>query len=404
MLACLDRALHARPGEARWWVRRGVLLQGLGRLEDALASHERAAAEQPGDAEAHFQQGHVLHFLGRDDEVIACMDRALALKPDAPGALLNKAVALLRQGRYGPGFELFESRWQVTQTELQRPHPLDTLWLGGSSLQGKTLLLTFEQSLGDTLQFCRYASLAAVAGAQVVLQVQPGMVRLLQSLDPRCTVIGADQAPPAFDLHTPLMSLPRAFGTALDSIPLPQGYLRCPEDVLQHWSGRLGPATRARVGLAWSGRRHPMQQERSIPLPTLIAGLGLHEPLQAFEFISLHKDLDAAALQTLAQHPHIRHFGAEQQDFADAAALCQLVDVVITIDTSLAHLAGALGRPTWVMLPQPSCDWRWMLTRSDSPWYHSVRLFRQAEAGRWEGLLHQVRTFLETSDIPHKTR
>jgi predicted O-linked N-acetylglucosamine transferase (SPINDLY family) len=400
-LQCLDRALQALPGQAHWWVRRGVLLQALGRPDEALASHDRALALDAQQAEAHFQRGRVLGRMGRDDEALASFDHALALQPDAPGALLNKATALLRQGNYAHGFELFESRWQVAETELQRAHPTDTLWLGDTPLQGRTLLLHCEQSLGDTLQFCRYAVDAADAGARVVLQVQPGLVSLIKTLDPRCLCIGSDEPAPPFDLHTPLMSLPRAFRTTLQTVPRAEGYLHCPPDTLQRWAALLGAATRPRIGLAWSGRRHPLQPERSIPLDTLIQGLGLGAEdalAQRFEFVSLHRELPEADLQTLARHPHIRHFGTEQQDFADAAALCAHVELVITIDTSLAHLAGALGRPTWVLLPQP-CDWRWMLGHPTTPWYHSIRLHRQTEPGRWEGLLQQVHNSLNA--LPH---
>ena len=401
-LQCLDRALQALPGEARWWVRRGVLLQALGRLDEALASHDRALALDAQQAEAHFQRGRVLGRMGRDDEALASFDHALTLQPDAPGALLNKATALLRQGDYAGGFELFDSRWQVAETELQRAHPASTLWLGDQPLQGRTLLLHCEQSLGDTLQFGRYAVDAADAGARVVLQVQPGLVRLVKTLDARCQCIGSDEPAPPFDLHTPLMSLPRAFRTTVQTVPRAEGYLHCPPATLQRWAALLGPATRPRIGLAWSGRRHPQQPERSISLETLIQGLGLgpdDEPAQRFEFVSLHRELPEADLQTLARHPHIRHFGTEQQDFADAAALCAHVDLVITIDTSLAHLAGALGRPTWVLLPQP-CDWRWMLGHPTTPWYHSMRLHRQTEPGRWEGLLQQVRASLNALPCP----
>lgn len=397
-LQCLDRALQALPGEARWWVHRGALLQALGRMDEALASHSRALELDARHAEAHFQRGRVLAWLGRDEEALASFDHALSLQSDAPGALLNKAVALLRQGDYPRGFELFESRWQVAETELQRVHPAASLWLGDAPLQGRTLLLHCEQSLGDTLQFCRYAVAAADAGARVVLQVQPGLVSLVKTVDTRCLCIGSDEPAPPFDLHTPLMSLPRAFRTTVQNVPRAEGYLHCPPDALQRWAELLGPATRPRIGLAWSGRRHPQQHERSIPLDTLIQGLGLgrgDELAQRFEFISLHRELAEAELQTLASHPHIRHFGTEQQDFADAAALCMHVKLVITIDTSLAHLAGALSRPTWVLLPQP-CDWRWMLGCPTTPWYRSMRLHRQTEPGRWEGLLQQVRASLST--------
>ncbi len=238
--------------------------------------------------------------------------------------------------------------------------------------------------MGDTLQFCRYAPLVAQRGARVLLEVQPALAGLLRGLAGVSEVLQAGDALPPVDLHCPLMSLPLAFGTTLHTIPAAEGYLNCSPDKLQAWRERLGPCTQPRVGLVWSGNpAYKADSRRSLPLEQLLQ----HLP-EGIEYISLQKDVRERDLPALSTS-RLRHFGAEHQDFADSAALCELVDVVVSVDTSGAHLAGALGRPTWLLVAHTP-DWRWLLHRSDSTWYRSVKLFRQGPDRQWESVLREM--------------
>lgn len=261
-------------------------------------------------------------------------------------------------------------------------HP-QPLWDGREPLAGKTLLLQAEQGLGDTLQFCRYASVAQQQGARVVLEAQPPLVPLLRSLQGASQVVARGDPLPAFDVHCPLMSLPVAFGTTLDSVPSAVPYLEAPAERVQAWRSRLGPAKAPRVGLAWSGSRtHRQDRERSLALERLLAALP-----PGLTYVSLQKevrDTDRPAMQGL------QDMGAELADFADTAALCEQLDLVISVDSSVAHLAGALGRETWLLLPF-NADWRWLLRRADSPWYPGMRLLRQPVAGDWDAVLDGLR-------------
>ncbi|HEV7813667.1 MAG TPA: glycosyltransferase family 9 protein, partial [Janthinobacterium sp.] len=273
-------------------------------------------------------------------------------------------------------------RWRkAAYRDLQR-HFRQPLWLGEDSLQGKTILVYSEQGYGDTIQFCRYAAPLADSGARVVLQVQPPLKTLLTGLAGACRVIADGEALPAFDCHCPLMSLPMIFKTGLATIPAPRAYLYGDAQRSEAWQARLGPQSHPRIGIAWAGSSgHANDALRSIPLSRF---LRLASP-QA-QFVSLQKDLPAAERRLLENQPRIMHFGALQDDFADTAALVANMDLVITVDTAVAHLAAAMGKPVWILLPFAP-DWRWMLERSDSPWYPSARLLRQPAAGDWDSVI-----------------
>ncbi|MBI5279644.1 MAG: glycosyltransferase family protein [Burkholderiales bacterium] len=383
-LASYDRALAIKPQYAGAWSNRGVALQELDRAEEALASCDRALALAPGHAEAHSNRGNALKALNRLDEALASFDNALALKPGYVHAAWNKALALLALGRFEQGWAWYESRWNNEDTGLAlRSYP-QPRWLGRESLAGKTILLYAEQGLGDTIQFCRYARLVQAQGARVVLEVPAALVPLLQGLAGVDQLLAEGSPLPAFDCQSPLLSLPLAFDTRLDSIPAPVPYLTSSAAKRGAWASRLGQKTRPRIGLAWSGRTtHKNDRNRSITLGELAAQLP-----DDFDYISLQKDLREADQASLPASG-IRHFAHQLRDFTDTAALCDLVDLVITVDTSVAHLAGAMGRQTRVLLPLVP-DWRWMTGRNDSPWYPTVRLVRQQAPGDWAGTLSRA--------------
>jgi hypothetical protein len=261
--------------------------------------------------------------------------------------------------------------------------------LGEPAIAGKTVLLHAEQGYGDTVQFCRYAKRVAARGAAVVLEVPAALAALLAPLEGVHRLVVKGEALPVFDYHCPLLSLPLAFKTTLASIPAEIPYLRSDPIRVAHWRARLGPERRPRVGLVWSGSPgHKDDRDRSIPLAQVIELLSV--PAQ---FVSLQKDVRSADRLILEGQGGVSHFGEALNDFADTAALIELMDVVIAVDTSVAHIAGAMGKAVWILLPRDP-DWRWLLQREDSPWYPSARLFRQATAGDWAGVIRRVASAL----------
>jgi hypothetical protein len=257
-------------------------------------------------------------------------------------------------------------------------------------LAGKTIFIHWEQGFGDTLQFCRYASLAADMGACVILSVQDELLRLFDDFDSRIEVIGADRTPASFDYSSALLSLPLAFRTTVESIPSASAYLRANPDKLAAWSSRLGGRGKPRIGLAWSGSvNHRNDRNRSIPMNMMSALLSVDA-----EWICLQKEIRESDRQALAERPDLKVFGPDLVDFSETAALIGNLDLVITIDTSVAHLAAAMGKPTWILLPVAP-DWRWLLGRDDSPWHPTARLFRQSASGSWEAVIERVQMELE---------
>ena len=373
-LESYDRALQFAPRMVEAAVNRANVLRDLARLPEALADYDRAIALQPAYPEAHHHRAILSMDLQRPAEAVAGFDRAIALRPEGyPEAEIARAMALLLGGDFARGWPAYERR-------ALAPPVRGTPWLGGEPIDGKTVLVWAEQGLGDTIQFCRYAPALAQRGARVMLQVQPPLVALLRSL-PAVEVIGADQPPPPFDHHTPLLSLPLVLGFAPAAT-----YLQPDPAKVQAWTGRLGPSDRKRVGLVWSGASgHRNDRHRSLPLDRLLAALP-----RGFDYVSLQKDIRRADRATLDVHAEVRHCGAELTDFSDTAALVSLMDVVVSVDTSVAHLAGALGKDTRVLLARIGQDWRWLTRRADSPWYPSMRLYRQGEDCGWDAPLAAV--------------
>lgn len=381
-LADFDAVLAAHPRTARYHGNRAVALQALGRREEAEAGYGLALELDPGADEVWFNRGQLRHETLRLDEALADYRQALALNPARAGHAWNVALARLLRGDLPAAWDDYEVRWRLPGQERQEALPV---WDGKAPLAGKTLLLWAEQGLGDTLQFIRYAAMASERGARVVAEVQPGLGALLAEADGVAVVQERGAARPAFDLHCPLMSLPRAFATRVDTIPARLPYLRCPPGRLSSWRDRLGPAGGLRVGLVWSGSpTHGKDAQRSIPLAAFAALWSIPR----VEWVSLQaqvRDSDRAALSASP----LLDFSAEIGDFADTAAIVEQSDLVISVDTAAAHLAGALGRPLWLLLPHLP-DWRWLLEREDSPWYPGARLFRQGRDGDWAPVIERV--------------
>ena len=396
-LDSLDRAIALQPGLADAHSNRGNVLQDLDRHEDAVASYDRALALQPTHLDALVNRGVALRALGRHAAALASYDSALALRPNHRTARTNRSLCLLQTGDFAQGWAEHEWRLRMPAFAPTATRFADPPWHGDEPLAGKTILLHAEQGFGDTLQFCRYAPLVAARGAHVVLEVGRPLARLLATLDGVAqVVVGGDKLPP-IDHHCPLLSLPLAFGTMLDTIP-PPAPLRPDPTQVAYWQQRLTALPGRRVGLVWEGsslKRHPegraADRRRSVTLDQF-APLGA---LLRNAFVSLQ--VGAAASQTAAPPPGlaVHDFTAELTDFADTAALISGLDLVITVDTAVAHLAGTLGKKVWI-LTQFDADWRWLLHRDDSPWYPSARLFRQSSFGDWPGVIAEVAAALRS--------
>jgi Flp pilus assembly protein TadD len=384
-VAGYDRAIALRPDYAAAFYNRGVVEEDLGRPDRALVSYDRALALNPNLVEALNNRGLIQQSRHRLDEALADYDRAIALRPDLPDGYWNRGMALLLKGELAEGFALYETRWtRPGLKETVRPMSAPQ-WSGREPIAGARLLVHSEQGLGDTLQVCRYVTLAARAGADVILEVPGVLTRLMASLEGAGQMVVRGDPPPPYDLHCPVMSLPRAFGTDLATIPAPERYLAAPADRAQAWAARLGPRDRPRVGLAWRGSpTHRNDHNRSLALSVLLAALP-----DGADYISLQKDLPQEELAALTAAGRLQGYADELTDLAETAALCEQLDLVISVDTSIAHLAGALGRPTWVLLPH-NPDWRWMLNRADSPWYPTARLYRQPAPSDWGSVLGGV--------------
>jgi hypothetical protein len=382
-VAASTAALALQPGHPEALANRGAALRMLGRIEEALADYDRAIAANPGTPEAHNNRGVALVAANRHREAIEAYTRALELRPGYDRARFNRAMSRLILGDLEQGWRDHEARW--TGSEMHRgPRTLPgRAWDGREDLEGRTLLLYAEQGLGDTLQFVRYATLAARRGARVILEVHAPLVELLRQVEGVERVVAFGEPLPAFDLHCALLSLPLAFGTTLDSIPAAIPYLRVPDAAVSRWRERLAKPD-VRIGLAWSGSRTLRNDaNRSIPLRCLAPLASKGRTLVALQ--TDIRDADRDAVEELG----IRTFTGELRDFRDTAALVGALDLVVSVDTAAAHLAGAMGKPAWVLLPF-SPDWRWLLERDTSPWYPTARLFRQPRLGDWDSVIRQV--------------
>jgi tetratricopeptide (TPR) repeat protein len=384
-LADYERAIKARPEFVDAWVNRSDLLRRLHRYEEALECSESALRLDPHHPEAHNRHGATLADLGRLEEAVASYDRAIELSPSSAEAIWNKGLIELSRGEMGQGWKHYESRWRVKTLKLTLRFPDIPPWRRGESVNGKVVLLHSEQGYGDTIQFSRFCAEIAALGARVLLSAPNALHSLFASLPGVHEVVGYTAAP-AFDFHCPLMSVPLALGTHLDSVPAPTRYLQADPTAKARWTNRLRARQhRPTVGLVWSGRStHAKDLERSIALQQLFPIL--RHPVQ---WISLQKEVRASDEFCLANTPAILRLGEELEDFADTAALIDNLDLVITVDTAVAHLAGALGKPVWILLPYVA-DWRWLQSREDSPWYPTARLFRQSDRRDWEPVIERV--------------
>jgi tetratricopeptide (TPR) repeat protein len=377
-----ERALALDPASAVAHNNRGGALGDLGRYEDALESVDRALALDPMVIQAHTNRGNFLTDLNRPGEALASFDRALALDPNATEAHFGRSLVLLSTGRLLEGWRPYE--WRKRRVAEDAFHGLGRPeWTGKEDIAGKTVFVEAEQGLGDTIQFCRYAPMLADLGAQVILSAQGSLVPLLQSLDPRIRIAPPGGLPTDFDHHVALLSLPLAFETDIATIPAPIPYLRAAPDRAAQMRERIG-GNGFKIGICWQGSY--TAGKRSFPL----GSFETISRLPGVRLISLQKGDGVEQLDSLPPGMQVETLGGNfPEDFADTAAAMEAVDLVISCDTSVAHLAGALGRPTWVAL-RHAADWRWLQDRDDSPWYPGMQLFRQPAHGDWASVFAEI--------------
>jgi tetratricopeptide (TPR) repeat protein len=422
-----DLCNELQPNNAFVLQMRGTALRGLRRFEEYLADSRLAHTLDPGNIETRNNIGDALQSFGRYEEALPWFDRALELRPRYPIALINKAASLtalrrfdeaiavyhrvdaidpgnaeaawnlslvqLLTGDFEAGWTGREARWNRKTRQADQPKLSKVMWLGQEAIEGKTILVHADEGLGDTIQFVRYVPMMAERGARVILAVQAPAQALLSDFPgvSECIPMSSPTLPP-YDMHCPICSLPLAFGTRLDTIPSEVAYLPAPADSrVQAWKDRLGSHQKLRVGLVWSGNpEHANDRNRSIPLSMFSRLLDVDAI-----FVSLQKDPRAGDQAVLRERTEIVDLTAGLTDFVETAALISCLDLVITVDTSVAHLAAAHGRPTWILLPNVP-DYRWLLDRDDSPWYPTVRLFRQTETREYETVLDRVRNELRS--------
>ncbi|MEN9902403.1 MAG: hypothetical protein RL651_1067 [Pseudomonadota bacterium] len=377
------KATRLVPQSPDAWNNLGNVLLDLEREIDAIAAYDKALALRPNFAQVLFNKGKALGALERYTEAAAAYEQALELNPQYEEAKWHLSWVKLVLGDFAQGWPLFEARWTIPQLGNQRRYPQLVQWLGKESITGKSILLYAEQGLGDTLQFCRYVPVLQALGAKVSLAVQAPLVSLLAGQWPDVPVAESFADVSGFDLATPLMSLPLALGTMLETIPATVPYIQVSDTAPATNSGR------PRVGLVWSGSAgHKNDKNRSMALSVLAPLFEL-----PVDWVCLQPDVRESDRAWLAAHPEVVLNQPALTDFAETARIIAGLDWVVTVDTAVAHLAGALGKDVWLLLPTGP-DYRWLLDRTDSPWYPTARLFRQSERGDWAGVINVVRNLI----------
>src|SRR5271166_368583 len=388
-VASCQQALRLKPDSAEAHHNLGIVLAKQDKLDEAVASFQQTLRLKPDYPDAHHNLGIVLARQGRLDEAVACYQQALHLKPDYPEAHWNRSLAWLLMGRFEQGWPGYEWRWKCKEFGSLPPfHP--PLW-DGSPLDGRTILVHAEQGLGDTLQFIRYAPLVHQRGGRVILVCQPPLIGLLTRSPGVERLVAQGEALPEYDVHVPLMSLPGLLGTTLESVPADVPYLDAEPQLVEAWRHRLGSYPGFKVGIVWQGNPNFRLDRLRSTLLTQFAPLARVPVVHLF---SLQKGPGAEQLAAVTDRFPVTDLGRRLDDFMDTAAVLKNLDLVISVDTAIAHLAGALGIPVWVALPFVP-DWRWLMDREDSPWYPSMRLFRQTRPGQWEDVFHHIAEALQ---------
>lgn len=388
---CYRTALRLEPGQPVALRNYALVAGGPEEVGEALRGFERHVALYPDDAEGQAQLGHLYEHVGRHEEALAAYERALALDPQRPEFHFARAQILLLLGRYAEGWQEYEWRWRMALLNAAMVRFREPRWDGRPLEQG-TVLLHGESAFGDTLQFVRYATLASQRCARVVVECPPALKALVERVPGVALAVPEGQPLPPFDAHLPLIACPGLFGTTMETVPWDGPYVVAQADRLQQWGERVAAAgpRRRKVGLVWTGNPANLgNRGRSVTL----AQLGPLAQADDVSFFSLQKGVPAPAPGEIPAGMHFVDLSASLRDFSDTAALLEHLDLVISVDTAVAHLAGAMARPLWVLLPF-SADWRYHAGRDDNPWYPSMRQFRQDAEGEWDGALARLRQAL----------
>jgi tetratricopeptide (TPR) repeat protein len=430
--AAYAKACAPGPDHATARHKLGVAYTQLGRLEEAVFELEQSLAELPDDplcmthlanAVAKLRQydralglyrralernptldlawanlGVVLHELACFDDAIECYAEARSLAEDGALADYNESATRLIRGEYEAGWRLYEARALTGPLSRKRWNVPRPQWVGKEPIEGHAILVHAEQGMGDTIQFCRYLPLLADRGARVLAALPGPILDLVAAMDRRIEIVTEENMPP-FDFHSPMMSLPHALGTVLETVPARVPYLFAPAERKAHWARTLSPRRGRRVGLAWAGNpRHTNDRQRSMPLATLLPLLDL----PGIQFISLQKEIKEEDRAVYQAAENLLKLGETLTDYGDTAALLDELDLVIAVDTSVAHLAGALGRPFWVLVTHIP-EWRWLLDRDDSPWYPTARVVRQKVDGDWDEVIARIARELAVATTPRQS-
>jgi tetratricopeptide (TPR) repeat protein len=376
-IACYRKAIRLRPAFAEAHVNLGIALASLGKPAEAVISYQEAVRLRPNYAEAYNNLGLALAHLGQHEQALMRYQRALELRPDFPDAHYNRSLTWLSLGDYARGWPEYEWRWRLAELP---PRPFSQPLWDGTPLPGRTILLHNEQGMGDTIQFIRFAPLVKQRGLHVVAEVQAPLVPLLASARGVDVLLPRGASLPAFDVHCPLMSLVRIFAASPDAVPADVPYLSADPARVQRWREELSTLKGFKIGIAWQGSpSFRWDRLRSLPL-THLAPLAR---LPGVRLVSLQKEAGAEQLTQWQERWQVLDLGSRFASWADTAAALVQLDLVVSVDTAIAHLAGALGLPVWVPL-WLAPEWRWLLHRPDSPWYPTMRLFRQTQLGDWD--------------------
>ena len=380
----LTKCTQLNQKKADLFYNRALVYRKLHDNENALADYTRAIELDDSHYRAYNNRAIALRDLKRFDAAINDFDKAITINRDFAEGHWNKALTLLRIERYEDAWPLFEYRWHSPNFTSPNRSFDKPLWLGNEPLDGKKILIHSEQGLGDSLQFCRYVKLVRNLGCQIYLEVEKPLMRIMSELLPANCIFEKNSKLPNFDFHCPMMSLPLAFNTGIRTIPGKTPYLSPCDSDKKLWKNRLGTKTKPRIGIAWQGNpAHVNDTKRSIPLKKVIDYLP-----PDFEWISLQKDISTEDQNIIKSTSKLHHFGEDIGDFCSSAGLCDALDAVISVDTSIAHLAGAIGKPVHILLPY-NADARWHENRSDTPWYTTATLFRQNTDNEWAAPLAQ---------------
>jgi len=391
-----EKAIIIKPDYFEAYYNKGIAQIGLKQFDASIHNFNQALNIKSDFAKAYNGLGHANQELKKMATAMINYEKAIQLDPDYADACWNKSLLKILLGEYQEGWTLYEKRWRGSKFNKESRSFKQPLWLGKHAIQNKTIFIYAEQGLGDSIQFCRYISMIEALGPkEVILEAPKALISLLSSLNSNFKLLEKGQPIPKFDLHCPMMSLPHAFNTILETIPARIPYLYADKNKTIYWNKKLGLKKIPRIGLVWSGSvSHKNDHNRSLSLKQLANILKL-----PYQFHSLQKEIRTIDKVTLRSFKQIQQHHDDLIDFSDTAALIENLDLIITVDTSVAHLAGAMGKKVFILLPFVP-DYRWMLDRIDSPWYPTATLFRQPKLDDWENVIDQINTTLQNYPLP----